>query len=275
MEKFSIQIISDMHLEFQPGKYPRIIPTAPNIALCGDIGIPTQDNFGQFLSYLARTFRRVFLVPGNHEYYSSEYTHDQIGVLLRRICALWSNVYLLDNSSIVIDGLTIIGSTLWSHIPNHLFQFYQKRINNFSKIHKMSNVKNRGVCITPRDTNRWYGEAVRFLAREIKKAKKCIVLTHYPPFYDGKNSGHSKGVELAYYNHLPFLISSKVLAWAYGHTHEPISYVLNGTIIVSNPRGYEWEKIKFDSTLRLELNIPLNHDSIFKITHPTVVPIEC
>lgn len=68
----SIQISSDIHLEFYGDKsidYSQIIiPSAPILALLGDIGIPESENtiYRDFLLHMADKFELVLVIAGNH-----------------------------------------------------------------------------------------------------------------------------------------------------------------------------------------------------------------
>ena len=69
----SIQIASDLHLEFysedQALPYRDIItPSAPILALLGDIGLPLSANrhYERFLHHMADQFQLVLVVAGNH-----------------------------------------------------------------------------------------------------------------------------------------------------------------------------------------------------------------
>ena len=71
-----IQIVSDLHLEFLAGRRKDgdldelITPTAPILALLGDIGSPLQPIYRDFLLMQAQRFKAVLVLSGNHEYYS-------------------------------------------------------------------------------------------------------------------------------------------------------------------------------------------------------------
>jgi len=256
MEVLSIQFVSDLHLEFTPFYYPRIKPIAENIALCGDIGSPELPNFYHFLNFLSTRFKRVFFVPGNHEYYSDTYTWDQLHDLMRNITSLWKNVYMLDNNVVNIGSYSIIGTTLWSFIPPACSDIYHSKVNNYTKITKLWPGKDFTMIRTPitlNDTNSWHSKALFFLSKQIKKARNCIILTHYPPLSDRKLNNRCKDVSMAYYNNLPELFKPNVKAWIYGHTHIPDQYIFKNTIVMSNPGGYKWEKITPDFNLKLEL----------------------
>ena len=70
----ALQILSDLHLEV-PNAYDifKIVPTAPYLALLGDIGnvVPHKDDFLAFLTLQLKQFRVLLFVSGNHEAYDS------------------------------------------------------------------------------------------------------------------------------------------------------------------------------------------------------------
>jgi len=72
--KFSIQVISDTHIEMQRLDWMDLVePCAPYLALLGDIGIVNMDNkyenYKNFLLKQANQFEKIFVLAGNHEYY--------------------------------------------------------------------------------------------------------------------------------------------------------------------------------------------------------------
>jgi hypothetical protein len=75
--------MSDLHLEFPFRKSGNrlafgyevfnIEPTAPTLALLGDIGVTVNDGLFVFLEKQLMKFERVLYVMGNHEGYKSTY----------------------------------------------------------------------------------------------------------------------------------------------------------------------------------------------------------
>ncbi len=99
-----LQIVSDLHLSQAGLELPRT--GADVIVLAGDIARPRAAIQG------ARTLPApVLYVPGNHEFYGGSL--DGTIAQLRDLCA-GSNVRLLHDEEVRIDGVRILGSTLWS-----------------------------------------------------------------------------------------------------------------------------------------------------------------
>jgi hypothetical protein len=64
-----LQYLSDVHLEFRQ-KLPRVVPKGDILILAGDIGYPFSGLYEEFLRKMTHSFKKVFLVVGNHEYYN-------------------------------------------------------------------------------------------------------------------------------------------------------------------------------------------------------------
>lgn len=100
-----IQILSDLHIKFEEYDYP--ITDADLVVLAGDIHgtdkgiIWAQENIKVPVIY----------VLGNHEYYKKAYPK-----FIREIkdTARNSNVHVLENDYINIDGINLLGCTLWT-----------------------------------------------------------------------------------------------------------------------------------------------------------------
>jgi hypothetical protein len=139
-EALSLQIASDLHLEFglEGGRtFADILtPSAPVLALLGDIGILTdaehQAAYRRLVHWCCERFEAVLLVTGNHEYYnqgshgvgrggaSTCTTKEAVDRGLVAMCTSYDNLYLLnsDEGAMDINGVLVLGTTLWSHIPD-------------------------------------------------------------------------------------------------------------------------------------------------------------
>jgi hypothetical protein len=138
-----IQVASDIHLEFHDGALlyvdAIVAPTGASVlALVGDIGSPTKSSYDAFLSAVAARYEHVLVVPGNHEYYGGSApdapSMADLASTMRKKCALYPNVHLLDDDAVVLDGVRYVGSTLWSFIPNVFRNRCTKDINDYHLI---------------------------------------------------------------------------------------------------------------------------------------------
>jgi len=112
-----LQYASDLHLEFPANKAfikkHTLQPVGDVLVLAGDI-VPfsVMDKHGDFFSYVADNFETTYWLPGNHEHYHFDIA-EKSGVLDE---AIRSNVFLVNNTSVVYENAKLIFSTLWSKI---------------------------------------------------------------------------------------------------------------------------------------------------------------
>ncbi|AVK77285.1 Metallophosphatase [Pandoravirus macleodensis] len=137
-----IQVASDLHIEFQqrPDFDKLVVPTSASVLiLAGDIGSPKLPSYGAFLGVMAARYEHVIVIAGNHEYYGGTSpkapTMADLALMMREACAPYANVHLLDDESVVIDGVRYVGSTLWSRIPAALARRCAKDDNDYHYIH--------------------------------------------------------------------------------------------------------------------------------------------
>ena len=138
-----LQIASDLHIEYLLGKgndwdsHGLINPSAPNLALLGDIGLATQpalrEQYQSFIEWCCSKFEKVLLLTGNHEYYNQGrrdvVTKGEVDQWLQEeLAPLFGNLHVMLKGSIVIDGTLVLGTTLWSQIPNEIAK---KQVESF------------------------------------------------------------------------------------------------------------------------------------------------
>ena len=113
-----IQLLSDLHLEVQPGFTLRPAPDADLLVLAGDVGsyqygshLPGADFGLERFSPLRGWPVPVLYVPGNHEYDAVEFdaTHARLRETCERLGITW-----LERETLVVGGKRFIGTTLWS-----------------------------------------------------------------------------------------------------------------------------------------------------------------
>ena len=233
-----LQYTSDLHIEFPANKeflkrHP-LQPVGDVLVLAGDI-VPfaMMDKHQDFFCYVADHFETTYWLPGNHEYY-----HFDIAEKSHRLNEkIRSNVYLVNNASVVHGNARLIFSTLWSKInPGYQWQI-ERSLNDFHVI------KHKGFRFSTDLYNRLHEESLTFLKNEFKSAseKKIAVFTHhcptllnYPGQFKGDILNEAFAVEL-----FDLIESSNLDYWAYGHHHSNSpEFSIGKTKLITNQLGY-------------------------------------
>jgi len=234
---FSIQFLSDVHLEFRKDRQVEdliaaLVPRCPYLVLAGDIGNPSQPCYARFLEAASKRFAHVFLIAGNHEFYGSS-INETLGEI-RSVVAPWPNVHFLHNETYVAEDLPfrIFGGTMWSDISAREEAAVVQLISDYDRI--------RGF--TPSLARNEHHVFVDLLEAELGERRPhpapLIVVSHHlprlslvhPRYRDSPiNSAFASDVRLAE--------DPRIAAWIYGHTHAPH----HGPRFFCNPIGYPGE----------------------------------
>lgn len=281
---FRIQYISDIHLETHHNTSESIFkkilkPSAPYLALCGDIGYPGTQLYEPFLKYCSDNFEHVFYIAGNHEFYndmksikflknkelmSKELDEDSLRRLsvrfsrdtretrtekIREICQKFTNIHFLDKEIFHIPNtnLIVVGCTLWSKLDINKYMLPQ--FNDFHRI-----CQDKDTLLTPKTYDDWNEDHVEFLGTTLKKIQdentnlNILVLTHHCPTYDiivDKYTISDPNNMNSFFANKDLVtpFGKNVKAWICGHTHGCKSINIDGTIVATNTFGYEWETI--------------------------------
>ena len=252
---FTIQYISDIHLEMHDKDNEGYIipsmflkPSAPYLALCGDIGIPGLNAYEAFLSWCSKSWKHVFLIAGNHEFYNYR-TPQKADIptriqLIEQIVSKYPNVHFLNNSSYMLeaDNLRILGTTLWSDTSSGDERQMLLYMNDFRSIF-LKDAEN----LHPYDVYDMYIKNREWLSKEIQDAKErgeeVLVLTHHLPtekLIHEKYKSHP--LNMCFASNCEELIQVPVKGWICGHSHTGVRLELNGVKCVMNPYGYPGEK---------------------------------
>ncbi|HJU22288.1 MAG TPA: metallophosphoesterase family protein [Casimicrobiaceae bacterium] len=231
-----LHILSDLHLAQAEFAWP---PADADVAiLAGDIARPMQA-----VAWAASLEKPVLYVPGNHEFYRGSI--DGTLATLRELCA-GTDVRLLDDDEVVLHGVRFLGSTLWTD-----FMLYgeprresamregERFMNDFSRIRQ---TETSPTPFTPEDSVARFAMHRAFLARKLDEpfAGPTVVITHHAP---SPRSIHPRFVgsplNPCFVSDVEGLMgAARARLWVHGHTHDSFDYVVNGTRVVCNPRGY-------------------------------------
>ncbi len=240
-----IRYLSDLHLEFiKEHKIVKFINNniKPNIEevciLTGDIGNPYKKNYDVFMNFINISFKKTFVITGNHEYYNKTKTIEETNIYLIEYFKQFDNITFLNNSYEYYEDYCFIGTTLWSKITNPIYE-----INDVFNIPNFDYIK----------YNELNKICVEFLEQTLENNSNCIVITHHMPLESLINDKY-KTLQMKPYNQWFYcdmneLITKqkdKIKCWIYGHTHTPLDTTINDIPFLCNPIGYPNENKKLD-----------------------------
>jgi len=246
----TVQYASDLHLEFKENKeFLKSNPLQPIgeiLLLAGDI-IPfaVMDKHADFFSYISDNFQTTYWIPGNHEYYYFDIAKKS-GTFNEKIK---DNVFLVNNTSVILNNVKIILSTLWSKIGSVYEWQIERSMSDFQVI------KNEGYRFSATKFNQLHDECLLFLKQELHRnnTDKTLVVTHhvptfqnYPEKYKGDALNEAFGVEL-----FDLIETYKPDCWIYGHTHSNTpDFKVGNTQLLTNQLGY----VKYNEHLQFLIN---------------------
>ena len=282
-----IRVISDIHADYNKGKGYAFAFGSDYVINCGDTG----GNAAVAVSWNNGHIRRGCLVAGNHLGYSSAYpeldgiqnmeewknvTHykntksQQMDYITKKIS---SRIRFLSNTTTELQGILIIGSTLFSDFElygkehreecmayakqcmndfRHVTVYgpegtYKKDENDKWKVVKKSMKKEGKVRpFTPIDHAYYFFYSLNKIKMLVEENphKKIIIVTHFAPSpycIDKKYKGDLLNAAFAS-NLNDFIISHpNIRLWCYGHCHNPADFILGSTRVVCQPFGYDNE----------------------------------
>jgi hypothetical protein len=268
-QRLRIQYASDLHLEFLKPNPATIFssilkPTANLLALAGDVGNPNEPIYSDFLKYCSQNWESVFVVAGNHEFYSGNPVQHQLEKC-NEVALQFENVHFLHRRRVDLSkyGVSVLGTTLWFDTPTAEKEVVASRyMNDFKHIRVMDQGVQR--LLHPADTNKWFWEDVSWLHREIlanaEMGIPTIVITHHLPSFRFIASKYKDSpLNFCFASRVDRLLRDPVRAWICGHSHTamnltvetPTGHILGGL----NPKGYpSEEKTGYSPQMFLEIS---------------------
>jgi Icc-related predicted phosphoesterase len=183
-------------------------------------------------------------VLGNHEYYKGSYPKT-----LHKITDLakGTNIYVLENRSVEIEGITFHGATLWTNFelfgnPRIYGSLCQEKMNDYKLIRRNPTYsKLRSI-----DTYLIHQVSIKWLETSLESSttKQNIVITHHAPSIQSVPIQYREDVvSSAYASNLEsFNFTYQPDYWIHGHIHEISEYTIGKTKIICNPHGYSYEQ---------------------------------
>jgi predicted phosphodiesterase len=248
-------VMSDLHLELSRDYDLPFADERPKfdvMVVAGDL-IPKMERGVAWLRARVPD-KPIIYVAGNHEFYGCDIDRT---VEKARQAAIGTQIHVLQNDVVAIDGVLFVGSTLWTD-----FSLFGKRdfammraadgMNDYRKIRKRRYVER----LRPADTYARHLESRDFIKRATSEARadRRVVVTHHGCIREALKSGAEDDILSAADTSDCSDLLKNVDLWIYGHTHESRDFKVGHTRIVSNSKGYgpwppqiaHWDNSHFD-----------------------------
>ncbi|WP_302174869.1 metallophosphoesterase [uncultured Hydrogenophaga sp.] len=238
----NIQLLSDLHLETNPDFAPTPAPGADLLVLAGDIGSYQRRRDGSTMPDPDWGLRRfadwpvpVVYVPGNHEYDGLDWdeTHVQLRATCTRLGLIW-----LDREVHVVDGVRLVGTTLWSDYD--VFGEREKAYRAANHYLRKMDGRRHGQLFDAQAMRDVALECQQWLAETLRQPwdGPTVVVTHFAPTLHSMDPRYGATPGTAgFCNGLDHLLPHADL-WLHGHLHCPTDVQVGRCRIVANPLGY-------------------------------------
>jgi Icc-related predicted phosphoesterase len=216
------------------------------IVLGGDIHYSPQ-HLGHMLGSIRDTQRpatQIIVVPGNGEYVDRELTESR-RLYRAAVAAVPNAVFLDDDVTELAGGGRVIGSTLWSHVPDEEIDRYHEKLAGQGQ-RGVDDIRLGDRFLTLPDTNELHRQARSFIEGQLRGLSEAergqtIVCTHFWPTLRPWTGPDGDQVEPWYYlvgSDLDSLIAEcGPRLWLCGHAHTTHHVTIGTTQISSNPRA--------------------------------------
>ena len=277
-----IQIVSDLHLEFEDINIKNELG-ADVLVLSGDIcvaddlhnqlalsweSLPTEGygrakralRYREFFQRVSFQFPHVIYVMGNHEHYNGKF--DKSAEELQNMLNYLNihNVYILDRGTKVIDDVTFVGGTMWTDCNNGdslTLYHLEHAMNDFRLIRIAKENFRKFLPARTMSEHVKTKQYIQTVLQGLPDDAKAVVCTHHAPshlsiheYYKDDylmNGGYASDLSEFILDH------PKIKLWTHGHMHQTFDYLIGETRVVCNPRGYNDENPGFDSNFIVEV----------------------
>jgi predicted phosphohydrolase len=236
-----IQLASDLHLELLERRWPLERLVAPVrqadiLVLAGDIhrGVRAIELFSDWPV-------PVLYLAGNHEYYG--HLWEQLRIDLRRR-ARNTVVHFLDNDVVEIGAVRFLGSTLWAdyrvtgHSQADAMEAAEHAVLDHQQILTRSGPWRAAQALDD------HLQCRQWLRGELERGYdgRTVVITHHAPHPASIHPRFAGNpVNGAFVSDLTDLVGQADV-WLHGHVHDSFDYRVGPCRVVSNPRGYAYNR---------------------------------
>lgn len=248
-ERMRLQILSDLHLEFQPDLQLDLADDIDVLVAAGDICAGTEAGFA-YLRGQAGPDLPIVAVAGNHEFYRRNWEVERAAAQVRAAAA---GIDWLDDGRVEIGDVTFIGATLWTD-----YDVFGADKRDAAMRAAGLGMSDHVMISTGRDPERTFSPQLArtahltsrdFLERELVQSNpaRTVVVTHHGPHPRSIAPKFRESIiTAAFISDLSEMMEAhRPALWVHGHTHVNFDYRVGDTRVLCNPYGYPGENRRF------------------------------
>lgn len=242
-----IQYASKLFINKTSNIHKLLKPSAPILALLGDIGSPFCDQTRKFIEWSTRQWDMVLWIPGVEEWATDDkYTMSNVpdemrSITNKRLIVMHNNswLYKKDKSEVLF-----LGTTLWGpcRISKEMTDFFNKNIVELSRL-KYKPIDEKYIrCIEPYQINTANKQAISWLnyqiddSRDEDKTRPIVVLSYNTPTFESMSNIDKYNLpRLPMRNMLDNMLRKPIHTWLFGDVTRNVSCMTrNGIYLSSN-----------------------------------------
>ena len=244
-----IMTAEDLH--DHPPVHPNDPTNIPNLSRRQETALRFRD----FLGRCSFQFPNVIYIAGNHEFYHGRWKASIQH--LRDECARYPNIYFLENDIKVINDIHFIGATLWTDCNKGDPLTLHALTDMMNDYRVIRNDEHGYTKLRPAHTMYRHQQTLSYFKTVLSNMKedRVVVVGHHSPSHQSIHEKYNGQYLMngGYHSDLTEFILDRpgIKLWTHGHTHENFDYMIAGTRVVCNPRGYDgYEDISDTFTLK-------------------------
>lgn len=252
-----VQVFSDLHLDVLPIKPISVADGIDAVVVAGDVCEGSVQAF-EHLRRLVPMPIPILMVLGNHEYYR-RLVPDELA--LARAQAPSFNVHVLENDTVVVNGVRFAGATLWTDYrifgDTNIGAAMNACAASMNDHRRIGWQKAPWLRFRPQEAALLHHRSRAFIESVLATSfdGPTVILSHHAVHMNSILPKYQTDpVTAAFVSDLSATIEKHQPAlWVHGHVHNSCDYRVGETRIVSNPHGYGGENPAFDGKLVMQV----------------------
>lgn len=250
-----IDVVSDLHVDmwWYGDVFQQMAGGGDVLVMAGDTGNTPEVAWETALE-ASKRWEGVLLIDGNHEHYATKrrrHTVDDVNAFLQGRCEAHRSIHWLNPvDGWERDGVRVLGTNGWYDFRAAV------RGTQVEQKNRWMDYNNDAVhigfghaqpeCRAERSARAL--QAGLEQAQDDKWIHSVVVVTHTIPRrgapYNGiyATPGYDANTGAFVNTCMEQVGSPKLVAWVFGHTHQPCDTVQDGVRFLANPRGYQGER---------------------------------